>query len=343
MISIGIIGCGHWGPNHIRNFMRSSQARVDRCADLSRARLEAIEAQYPGMRVTEDYRELLSDDGIDAVVVATPTATHFEIVRASLLAGKDVLCEKPLALDAEGCDELVAIAEKEGRILMVGHVFLFNVGIGMLREYRRYGIYGEIRYLYARRTNLGPFRSDVNVVWDLATHDVSILSYVLEEEPVEVTAKGAAFLQPGIEDVAFVSLTYRSGIVAHLHVSWLDPKKVREITVVGDKKMVVWNDMEWESPIQIYDRGVTIEPFYADFGEFQLLPRRGDVSIPAVRLIEPLKTQNEHFLEAVRKRTPPLSDGRFARNVVKVLEAIDASMKGGGIPQPCHGSGIESR
>ncbi|RME02249.1 MAG: gfo/Idh/MocA family oxidoreductase [Deltaproteobacteria bacterium] len=335
MITIGLIGCGHWGPNHIRHFMRPPKASVKWCADLNVERLEALQALYPGIRVTQDYRELLEDEGVDAVVVATPTITHFEIVRESLLAGKDVLCEKPLTTKQEACEELITIAERGQRILMIGHVFLFNAGIQMLREYRRYNIYGEIRYLYARRTNLGPFRSDVNVVWDLASHDVSIFSYLFDEEPVEVSAKGASFLQPGIEDVGFISLTYRSGVMAHLHVSWLDPKKVREITVVGERKMVIWNDMDREAPIRIYDRGVTIEPFYADFGEFQLLPRRGDISIPAVHLVEPLKTQDEHFLEAVRQRKAPRSDGHFARKVVKVLEAVERSMKGGGTPQSC--------
>ncbi len=323
---VAVIGTGHWGPNHIRNFAALPNVQVVGLADLDEKRLAAVARSYPSMRTTRDYRELLRDDQVDAVVISTPTRTHYEIAKEAMLAGKDVLCEKPLAATSAECRELGEIAAAKNRILMVGHVFLFNSGIRKLHDVLKEGRAGRIYYAHATRTNLGPIREDVNASWDLASHDISIFNYMFGGPPIEVSATGGRFLQRNIEDVAFLTLFYPKGILANIHVSWMDPKKVREITVVGDKTMVVWSDMDPEGPIRIYDKGVIQEPYYDTFGEFQLLVRDGDISIPRVQLKEPLRQEAEHFVQCVRERTVPLCDVAGGTDVVRTLEALDASL-----------------
>jgi len=250
MTTIGVIGCGHWGPNHIRNFNAiSSDVRVKSCSDTDEGRLRQMQSMFPGILTYTDYHNILKDDEIDAVIVATPTATHFTIVRDALKNKKDVLCEKPMTINVAESKELVELSKEMNLILMVGHVFLFNKGIQKLRELIADGVLGRIHYLYCTRTNLGPIREDVNAVFDLASHDIYICSYLLNSYPVKLIAKGEDFLQTGVEDVAFISLSYPKKILANIHVSWLDPKKVRQITVVGDLKMAVWNDMNPAEPI----------------------------------------------------------------------------------------------
>jgi len=332
MMRMAVIGCGHWGPNHIRNFSTLPNVEVVACADLSEERLATINAGYPNVQAFTDYNELLADDEIDAVVVATPTASHFGIVKDSLQRGKHVLCEKPLTTSTANAEELVEIADKCDRLLMVGHVFIFNAGIQKLREYVRFGELGKVRYIHSTRTNLGPVRSDVNAVWDLASHDISILNYLLETEPVELSARGEAFLQPGIHDVAFITLSYPEQVLVNMHVSWLDPKKVRQVTVVGDKRMATWDDLSSAEPIRLYDKGVSREPYYEDFGQFQLLTHEGDVTIPKVNLYEPLKMQARQFVKSIEQGDVVASDGKFAVHVVRVLEAVETSMGAGGKP-----------
>lgn len=332
-VTIGVIGCGHWGPNHIRNFSVLDGVTVAGCADLSDERLQVVKRHYPAVKRCRDYREILADPDVNAVVVTTPAASHYEIVKESLERDKDVLCEKPLALSSREADTLVRLAQARGRILMVGHTFLFNVGIQKLKASAAEGLVGRIHYLHSTRTNLGPIRDDTNVVWDLASHDVSIFSYLLGGEPTAVSAKGESYLRKGIEDVAFISLSYPPNILAHIQISWIHPQKVRSITVVGDKKMMVWDDLNNLEPIRIYDKGVTQEPYYESYGEFHLLLREGDVVMPKLHLVEPLKLQSEHFIECVTSRRASISDGRFGLHVVRVLEAIEESMKRGGAPQ----------
>lgn len=259
--------------------------------------------------------------------MATPITTHYKLVKECLNHDKDVLCEKPLTVSVEEAEELVRLADKRGRILMVGHIFLFNTGIQELKKLIKEDRLGKIYYIHSKRTNLGPIREDVNAVYDLASHDVSVFSYLLDLQPKNLIAKGEAFLQKGIEDIAFVTFSYPEKILGNIYVSWLDPQKVRQITVVGDKKMVVLDDLNNFEPIRIYNKGVIREPYYDDFGQFQLLLRESEILIPKIKLEEPLRKQNQHFLESIRTRKKPLSDGLSGLQAVKVLSAIQQSLK----------------
>jgi len=270
---------------------------------------------------------MLKESPLDAVVIATPTSSHEQVVMAALRAGKHVFCEKPLALHSRVARRLCAEAKKRRLILMVGHTFLFNPGIRYLRNFILHGHHGRLYYLHAKRTHYGLFRPDVNVVWDLASHDVAIFNYLLKSEPTEVSAVGFDWLRKNIHDLSFISLRYPRGVMAHIHVSWLDPKKEREIMVVGDRKMAVWQDMASPGPVFIYDRYVIRQkPVLREFGDFQLLPREGDITIPKIDMEEPLLIQAREFLEAVQKRRIPISDGHFATRVVIALEAINHSI-----------------
>jgi predicted dehydrogenase len=331
-LAIGVLGCGHWGPNHVRVFSQLKDSAVTAFADPDPKRLAAISAQFPDARGFADYKELLATAKVDAVAICVPTRLHFEVAKAALEAGKHVLCEKPLTAEVAEAEELDRLARERGLILMTGHVFLFNPGILKVRELLTAKAPGRIYYLRALRTNLGPIRRDVNSVYDLASHDISIFNFLLDAEPVSVSAVGAAFLQNGIEDVAFVSLKYPNDIVANIQVSWLDPKKLREIVVVGDKKMIVWDELAPAGPVSIYDKTVVKEEYYDSFGQFQLLAREGDLTIPRVPPQEPLKVQNQRFLECIRAGKIEFSDGKFSIGVVKVLAAISASLKAGGAP-----------
>ncbi len=327
MITLGVIGCGHWGPNHIRNFKNLRNASVKSCADLDENRLERMESLYPGIMTTTDYMDILNDEEINAVVVATPTATHYKIVKDVFEKGKDVLCEKPMTINVEESKELVELSRDLNLILMVGHVFLFNAGIQKLRELIREKQLGKIYYIHCTRTNLGPIRDDVNSVYDLASHDVYISNYLLDSKPLKVVAKGEDFLQPDVEDLAFISMSYPEKILVNIHVSWLDPVKVRRITVIGDLKMAIWDDLDNIEPVKIFDKGVMKEPYYDDYGEFKLLTRDGDIYSPKIKSIEPLKNEAIHFIDCIENRKKPMSDGQSGHDVVKILNKIQESLK----------------
>jgi predicted dehydrogenase len=330
MINLGVIGCGYWGPNHIRNLFFDKNANIVGCADLNKKRLMDMKKLYRTLAITTNYTDLLKNKNIDAIVVATPTKTHYKIARDCLLYDKDVLCEKPLAFSVKEAEELVMLAEKKEKILMVGNVFLFNAGVRKIKEYIQKGALGNIYYLYSTRTSLGPVRRDVSPVYDLAAHDIYIFSYLLQKRPVEVIARGECFLQEDIEDVAFISLAYHDKIIAHIHVSWLDPQKIRQITVVGDKKMAVWDDLNNIEPVKLYDKGATEKPYYKDFAEFQFLLKDSDVLIPKINLVEPLKAQDAYFLKCIKERQKPLyCSGEDGLECVKILKAISTSLKNG--------------
>ncbi len=331
-IGIGVIGCGHWGPNHVRNFSAHRAAQVVTVSDLDQKRLQAVQEQFPSVEITHDTEALLADARIQAVVVSTPTATHYALTRKCLEAGKHVLCEKPLATTYAEAKELIAIAKSANRVLMAGHVFLFNPGIRKLGELVASGEVGRVHYLHATRTNLGPIRQDVDCVWDLAPHDIYIFNSLLGTRPEQVSARGMSYLQDGRADVAFITFTYPQGILANIHVSWLDPKKIRQLTVVGDRKMVTWDDMTPGNPITIYDKGVVREPFYKDFGEFQLVTKDGDVLIPKVPAIEPLRAQSDYFVSCVQSNRIGLCGPQEGADVVNALEAIEKSMAMNGAP-----------
>jgi predicted dehydrogenase len=331
MTSIAVIGCGYWGPNHIRNFTSLSGSKVVAAVDTERERLDRVAESFPGLRTLQDHRQVLDDSGVDAIIVATPTRTHYQLVREALLAGKHVLCEKPLCETSAQAQDLVELAQARKLILMVGHVFLFNAGIVKLKEIIESGELGKLQYLSAVRTNLGPIRNDVNAAYDLATHDISIFNWLLGSEPEIVLATGAAFLQPDIEDVVFVSMVYPSKTIAGIQSSWLDPKKVRQITVVGSRKMVTWDDLELNSPVAIYEKGANAIQEYNDYGEFLRISMwDGDVRLPKVHSDEPLKVQGRYFLEAIKRGHLARSDGTFALGVMQVLEAITKSLRSNG-------------
>jgi len=276
---------------------------------------------------------MLKECPLDAVVIATPTSAHEKLVFAALKAGKHVLCEKPVALHSKVAMAFDREARKQKRTLMVGHTFLFHQGIRYLRDFILNKHHGRLYYLHAKRTHYGLFRPDVNVVWDLASHDVSIFNYLLNSYPVEVSAVGFDWLRKGIHDLSFITLTYPKGITGHIHVSWLDPKKEREVMVVGDKKMAIWQDATSHGPVTIYDRYVIRKkPLVKEFGDFQLLPREGDITIPKINLEEPLLVQAREFISAITEKRAPISGGKFAAEVVSVLEAINQSIQARGKP-----------
>ncbi|MFO0591009.1 MAG: Gfo/Idh/MocA family oxidoreductase [Polyangiaceae bacterium] len=327
-IRIGIVGFGAWGPNHLRNMRAQEGVQVTMVADLSQDRLAACRKMFPNVATTDDLDKLLASPDIDAVVVATPLVTHYEIIKKALNAGKHVLAEKPLTRTGDEAMEVTKLAEEKGLTLMVGHVFMFNPGILFLKAEIDKGELGRVYYIDTVRTNLGPIRQDVGAIYDLASHDISICNFLLGSQPIEVSATGAHFLQEGkVEDVGFVTLVYPNNVVCNLHASWLDPRKVRNLTVVGDKKMATWDDMNTSEPVRIYDKGVQNERKYRDFGEFHLILRDGNIMIPKVRMFEPLAAQDAHFINALRERTPVQSDGRTGVAVVRVLEAALESIK----------------
>lgn len=328
-LSLAVVGCGHWGPNHIRSFSALQGIRVAWAVDKSPQRRAHVSSLYERTSVTGDLDDVLGDPAVDAVVVATPTGSHYEIAIAAIQAGKHVLCEKPLGMTSAECEALVATAKSSGVVLMVGHVFLFNGGILKLKELMRFGDLGGIHYASAVRTNLGPIREDINAAYDLASHDVSIFNFLFDSSPISVSACGHAYLKPGIEDVVFITLTYPNDIIVAVEASWLNPKKVRQITLVGDKKMATWDDLS-SMPVSIYDKGVAREPYYDSYGEFHLLTREGDVAIPRIQLDEPLKRQAKFFIDAIGHGSASVCSGEHGLAVVRVLEAIGESMRQGG-------------
>ena len=333
---VNCVGVGHWGPNLVRVFSSHPDSRVRAVCDLDPGRLERTRQNLRDVEIwSTDVRATIADPEADAVIVATPTSTHYELAKAALLAGKHVLIEKPLARKAEEAEELIALSKKAGKVLAVGHVFLFNAGIRAVREIIRSGSLGRLYYLNAVRTNLGPVRRDVNALWDLAAHDLSIFDYWLGAAPISVTAHGESFLNPGVEDVVIAALGYPGGVTAHVHASWLNPRKVREITVVGERAMAVWNDMDLGEPVRVYHKGVEADQRYADsFGAFQMLVRNGDVVIPHVAGSEPLAAEGAHFLDCVRGGSEPINGGAVGLAVVRALEAADRSIASGSLQVP---------
>jgi predicted dehydrogenase len=327
-VGIGVIGAGHWGPNHVRIFSQLAPSKVVMVADLDEKRLSAITTLFPSVQATQNYKDILNHPNIDAVVIAVPTQFHFKLAQEALIAGKHVLCEKPLSLDPQECLVLDKLSKEKNKILMVGHIFVFNAGLVKMREYIQSKELGEIHYAHSERTNLGPFRYDVNALWDLAPHDISIFNFLFDSCPLAVSARGHKCLGDKLEDLAFATLDYPNNIMVNVHVSWLDPKKVRQITVVGDKKMAAWDDLDAEGPLKLYDKHVEkTAVYYETYGEFQLLSKEGSIMIPKIGFNEPLKTQAQYFIDCIQKNQPPvLADAKRAYDVVKTLCAIQESM-----------------
>jgi predicted dehydrogenase len=332
MVGIGVLGAGYWGPKHVRNFSEIPEANMAMVADLDRDRLAAIKAQFPAVEMTMDHKEMLASPDVHGVVVATPVSTHARFAREALMAGKHVMVEKPLARSSAECQELARLAADRGKVLMVGHTFLYNPAVRLLREIVQSGEIGEVYYAYAQRLNLGLFQRDINVIWDLAPHDLSIMSFVLGRDPTAVGARGADHVQAGIEDVAYLDVAYGAKVRASIHVSWLDPNKIRRITIVGSKRMVVYNDVELTEKIRIYDKGVD-RPMGADGtpGAFPLAYRHGDITVPTISAAEPLRLECEHFVECIATGARPLTDAENGLKVVRALEASDESLRNGGL------------
>lgn len=323
---IGIIGCGHWGPNQIHTFFLHPDAQVVRVCDIDKERLKINNSIYKDIETTQNSTDITKAKDIDAVVICTPTITHYSIAKEALLNGKDVLSEKPLATKVQEAEELIKIADEKNLILMVGHLFLFNPGIQKLKELIQTKECGDIYYMHSQRTNLGPIRNDVNVVYDLACHDIYIFNYLLDSKPKVISAIGKRILRTNIEDIAFITLEYPGNILVHIHVSWLDPKKIRELTVVGTKKMLTWNDM-MARPIEIFSKRVERDPYHYDYGEFHLIAKEGEVLIPHVINTPPLKSQTDHFIECIKKRVKPTCDGKNALDTIEVLNDINNKIK----------------
>ncbi len=327
LLRVALIGFGLWGPHYARILAGTlGGARLTACAEPAAGRLAAFERQYPAARAYADYRRLLRDGDVDAVIVATPTSTHREVTEDCLRAGVHVLVEKPLAATVSDAESMMAVAQETGRTLMVGHTFLFNPAVRAIKGYIDEGRLGKIRYLYFQRTGLGPIRQDVNALWDLAPHDLSMLRYWLGADPVDLVARGQAYLKSGTEDVVFLTLNYPDQVLASVHVSWLDPVKVRRITVVGDQRMVVFDDTHATEKIRIYDQGADYQPRGGGFGEFIAAVRDGDIVIPYPEHTEPLRMQLEHFIDCINTGSKPMSSAEDGIAIVRVLERAESEL-----------------
>lgn len=330
-VVVAQLGCGYWGPNLLRNFSNAKSCLVKHVIEHSPDRRQFVSANYPAVQVSADHTVPLMDPEVQAVIIATPARTHFPLAQEALRHGKHVFVEKPLAMTVAEVNELDTLAQAQKRILMVGHTFLYNPAVDYLRMLVETGELGRIYYAYAQRMNLGVVRSDINAMWNLAPHDVSILAYILGASPVRVSASGSAFLQPGIEDFVFMGLEFPNQLRATIQVSWLDPSKVRRITVVGSKKKVVYDDVA-EDKITIYDNGTDLLsdkeklPFDAP-PPFKLAYRAGDILIPRIRFQEPLKREASHFVDCILTGKPPLTGAANGRMVVATLAAAQKSLE----------------
>jgi predicted dehydrogenase len=322
-LSVGLAGLGYWGPNLARNLDELQGLELKWLCDLDEQRLESYAVRFPEARPTSRFEDLLEDESLAAVAIATPVVTHFELARQALLAGKHVFVEKPLALSSVLGEQLVALAEERGLVLMPGHLLLYHPGVAKLKELVGGGDLGRLLYVYGNRQNLGQIRRDENALWSLGAHDLSVILHLVEEEPLEAWARGESFLNPGVEDVVFCYLRFPSGAVAHMHLSWLDPHKMRRMTVVGDRKMAVFDDMELERKVTVYDKGP--EQRADTWGEWQT--RTGDISIPKVANDEPLRLECEHFLHLLRGDGDRLAAAHEGLAVVRALEQLQASLE----------------
>jgi predicted dehydrogenase len=337
-VRTAVIGAGHWGPNLIRSFENPPASVVRAVVDRDAARLAQVRARFPHVAIHEQVDQVLADRDIDAVVIATPTSTHYALVKAALAAGKHVMVEKPITTRGAEAEELTALAARSGLVLLVGHIFIFNQAVQRVRGYIEGGDLGNLYYISMVRTNLGPIRMDVSAAWDLMSHDISIANYWLGAEPESASALGGTWINPGIEDAVFATLVYPNRIMVNVHASWLNPRKARDITVAGDKRMLVFDDMNLLEPVRIYDKQVTdrtTKPAFIDsFGTFRASVREGDITIPRIPAGEPLRAESDHFIDCIRTGKPPLVGGQEGGAIVRVLEAMERSMHNNGRQEP---------
>src|ERR1700726_4197391 len=339
-ISVGIIGCGYWGPLLLRNFVTLPNWSVAVVCDASEARLKHVRALYPSISCITDYNKFFSDFDLDAVVIATPVKSHYPLAKASLLAGKHTFIEKPMAASSAECEELISLAESKGVTLLVDHTFLYSAAVRKIVDIVEAGDIGDIRYINSRRLNLGLFQKDINVAWDLAPHDISIILHILKEFPVAVNCQGNAHVTPLIEDVTNMSLSFRNKRFATIQSSWLEPRKIREMTIVGTQRMIIYDDLQTREKIRVYDVRVERPPHYDTFAEFHYSYHYGDSYIPHIQQEEPLKVVCQHFIDCIEQGTQPETGGREGLELVRVLEAASVSLKGNGAPVTFgHGQG----
>jgi predicted dehydrogenase len=330
MINIAVVGAGAWGKNHIRVFSELPNVRLKYVCDSDPSKLTSVSKAYPQSQTVENLKPILQDPEVSGVVIASSAVSHYPLSKEILLAGKDVLVEKPMALNEKDAQEMLEIAEKKGRILMVGHLLIYHSVVDRLKEMISSGELGKIHYIYTQRVNLGVIRQDENALLSFAPHDLSVILHLIEEKPVIVSAHGESYIQNGIEDVVFLSLRFSDGKMANVHLSWLDPHKLRKITIVGSKKMAVFDDMEVSEKLKIYDKGVR-SPSYDTYGEYLSL-RFGDITIPNVKMVEPLRAEAEHFIHCIESRGKPKTGGHDGVEVVKILIAAQESLKKKGVP-----------
>ena len=331
-ISVGIVGCGYWGPLLVRNFRALPDCQLKAVCDANKTRLEHLKALYPDLLCVTDYDRFFSDLNVDAVVIATPVKFHYPLAKASLLAGKHTFIEKPMASSSAECEELLEIADSKGLVLMVDHTFLYSSAVRKIAEIIQAGDIGDIRYINSRRLNLGLFQKDINVAWDLAPHDISIILHILGEFPTAVNCQGNAHVSPQVEDVTNMSLSFRHKRFATIQSSWLEPRKVREMTIVGSRRMIVYDDLQTHEKIKIYDVRVERPPHYDTFAEFQYSYHYGDSYIPYLHQEEPLKAVCQHFIDCIQNSSRPATSGQEGLDLVLILEAASASLKANGAP-----------
>ncbi|RKY44609.1 MAG: gfo/Idh/MocA family oxidoreductase [Candidatus Neomarinimicrobiota bacterium] len=327
-MNVGVIGLGYWGPNLVRNFFATPDVDKVYGVDVDKSRLELMKNKFPMIEVRKDYKELLEDDSVDAIAIATPVSYHYQIAREALQKGKHVLIEKPMTSNIKEAEELVNLAEKNGLVLMVDHTFLYTGAVRKIKELIEAGEIGDLYYFDSVRVNLGLFQHDINVIWDLAPHDLSIMTYIVKEKPVSVAAFGSAHYN-GIEDIAYIVVNFDNSLIAHFHVNWLAPVKVRQILISGTKKMIVYDDTEPSEKVKVYDKGIIVT---TRDGIYQTLIqyRTGDMYAPKIDSTEALSLVCKEFVESIKDKRKPLTDGMSGLEVVRMLELAEKSLKSGG-------------
>jgi predicted dehydrogenase len=335
MIDVAVVGAGAWGKNHIRVFSEIPNVRLKYICDQDSSKLLSMQKAFPQSKGVDCVESVLEDSEVKGIVIASSALSHAPLAKKALRADKDVLVEKPMALNPRDAEEMLELAEKRKRILMMGHLLIYHSVVDRLKEMVVSGELGKIHYIYTQRVNLGIIRQDENALWSFAPHDLSVILHLLEEEPTLVAAHGESYIQKGIEDVVFLSLWFSDGKMANIHLSWLDPHKLRKVTIVGSKKMVVFDDMEASEKLKIYDKGVG-RPTYATYGEYLTL-RFGDITIPSIRMKEPLRAEAEHFIQCIESRKEPKTGGQDGLRVVNILVAAQKSLEQKGTPIPIQG------
>jgi len=328
-INVAVIGCGYWGPNIVRNLFEINNCKVIYACDSDKNRLKIIKNRYPSIKAITNYGPILEDKDVNAIVVVTPVSTHYQIARDSLKAGKHVLIEKPITDSSRKAKELIRLAGRNGRVLMVGHTFIYNPAVRKIKELLAKKDFGKIYYIDSTRVNLGLHQSDISVLWDLGPHDISMILYLLNDTPQTVMAVGKSYIQKDVQDAVFLMIEFTHNIIAHIHISWLAPSKIRQTVIIGSRKMLIYNDAESVEKIKIFDKGVTL-PEAKNYRKFLPEYRVGDVISPQVETTEPLQLECRHFIDCILKNKRPETDGINGLNVVKILEAAEKSLKNNG-------------